>query len=155
MELPGEHVFYLTPDHKKTLLVVKDLTRPNGIIGTPDGKTLYIADHGAGRTYVFKINNDGTLSDKQLFAPQGSDGMTLDSDGNVYLTTKVVTVYNAKGQKLQEIQVPEEPSNVTFGGADNKTLFITARTSLYTLDMAVKGAMAAKDQPAQDAPASK
>jgi gluconolactonase len=139
MEQPGEYVFYLTPDRKKTTVVATDLTRPNGIIGAPDGKTLYIADHAGGKTYVYKINEDGTLADKQLFAPQGSDGMTIDSDGNIYQTSNVVTVYNAKGQKLQEIQVPEEPANVTFGGPNDKTLFITARTSLYALDMVVKG----------------
>jgi gluconolactonase len=139
MEQAGDYVFYLTPDRKKTIVVETELNRPNGIIGTPDGKTLYIADMGAGRTYVYRINDDGTLSDKRLFASEGSDGMTIDSNGNVYLTTKVVTVYNAKGEKLQEIQVPEAPSNLTFGGEDNRTLFITARTSLYAVPMQVKG----------------
>jgi gluconolactonase len=143
--------------------VATDLVQPNGIIGTPDGKTLYVADYGGRRTYVYKINEDGTLSDKQFFAPQGSDGMTIDCEGNVYLTSGAfVTVYAATGQKLQDIRIPESPANVTFGGADNKTLFITARTSLYALDMAVKGATTpvqqgtkpAEDQPAQDAPAS-
>lgn len=140
MEQDGEHVYYLTPDRKKVIRVTTDLTRPNGLIGTPDGRTLYIADHGAGRTYAYKINDDGTLSDKQLFASEGSDGVTIDNRGNVYLTTKVVAVYNPKGRKIEEIQVPEQPANVTFAGADNRTLFITARTSLYALDMQARGA---------------
>jgi len=140
MEQKGEYVYYLTPDRKKVILVVSDMVRPNGLIGTPNGKKLFVADHGAGKTYLYKVNKDGTLSDKRLFAPQGADGMTIDSRGNIYLTGKAVTVYNRKGKKGQEIPVPEEPSNVTFGGANDTTLFITARTSLYAVAMDVKGA---------------
>jgi len=140
MEQDGEHVYYLPPDRKKVIRVTTDLTRPNGLIGAPDGRTLYIADHGAGQTYAYQINDDGTLSDKQPLAPEGSDGVTIDNRGNVYLTTKVVAVYNPKGRKIEEVQVPEQPANVTFAGADNRTLYITARTSLYALDMQARGA---------------
>ena len=140
MELEGEHVYYLSPDHKKLTRVVADLVRPNGVIGAPDGKTLYVADNGDRKTFAYQINEDGTLSNKRLFAPEGSDGMTLDSEGNVYLTTKVVAVYDKGGQKIESIEVPEQPANVTFGGADSQTLFITARTSLYAVRMRVKGA---------------
>jgi gluconolactonase len=138
-EQGGEHVYYLTPDRKKVIRVTGDLVRPNGLIGTPDGKTLYVADHGAGKTYVYQIEEDGTLSGKEIFAPEGSDGMTIDNRGNVYLTTKVVAIYNPKGRKIEEIEVPEPPANATFAGADDRTLFITARTSLYAVDMRVKG----------------
>ena len=106
MEQDGEHVYYLTPDRKTVIRVINDMVRPNGLIGTPNGKTLYVADDGAGKTYVYKINKDGTLTDKQLFAPEGSDGMTIDNKGNVYLTTKVVAVYNTKGEKIEEIPGP-------------------------------------------------
>ncbi len=140
MEQDGEHVYYLSPDRKKLVRVINDMVRPNGVIGTPDGKTLYVADHGAGKIFVYKVNEDGSLSDKKLFAPEGSDGMTIDSGGNVYLTTKVVAVYNKDGEKIESISVPEQPANVTFGGKDNQTLFITARTSLYSVRMRVKGA---------------
>jgi len=116
------------------------MVRPNGLIGTPNGKKLYITDQGGGKTYVYKVNKDGTLSDKQLFAPEGADGMTIDNKGNVYLATKAVSIYDKNGQKVQEIQVPEQPSNITFGGKNDKTLFITARTSLYSIPMEVKGA---------------
>ena len=139
MEQKGEHVYYLTPDHKKIIRVINDMVRPNGLIGTPNGKRLYVGDHGAGKTYVYKINKDGTLSAKKLFAPKGSDGMTIDRRGNIYLTGKAVSVYDKKGREIQEIPVPEGPSNVTFAGADDKTLFITARTSLYSIPMKVKG----------------
>ncbi len=140
MEQDGEHVYYLTPDRKTVLRVISDMVRPNGLIGTPNGKTLYVTDQGGGKTYSYKINKDGTLSNKELFAPEGADGMTIDNKGNVYLATKVVAIYNKKGKKLEEIAVPEQPSNITFAGRDNDTLFITARTSLYAVDMQVKGA---------------
>jgi gluconolactonase len=140
MEQDGEHVYYLSPDHKKVTRVADDLIRPNGIIGTPDGKLLYVADHGGGKTFVYTINKDGTLSNKRLFAPEGSDGMTIDNEGNIYLTTSVVAVYNKNGDKIETISVPERPANVCFGGKDNKTLFITARSSLYSLRMRVKAA---------------
>jgi len=140
MEQDGEHVYYLTPDRKQVIRVISDMVRPNGLIGAPNGRRLYVADNGAGKTYVYTIDKDGTLTDKQLFAPEGSDGMTIDAQGNVYLTTKVVAVYNRKGEKVQEIQAPEPPANATFGGQDNQTLFITARTALYSIPTRVKGA---------------
>lgn len=140
LEQDGEHVYYLSADRKKLIRVINDMVRPNGVIGTPDGKRLYVADHGGKKTFVYKINNDGTLSNKKLFAPEGSDGMTIDNEGNVYLTTRVVAVYNKNGEKIESIEVPEGPANVCFGGPDNHTLFITARTSLYSIRMRVKAA---------------
>jgi gluconolactonase len=140
MEQDGEHVYYLSPDRKKLTRVISDMVRPNGLIGTPDGKTLYVTDNGDGKTFVYSINPDGTLSGKKLFAPEGSDGMTIDNQGNVYLTTAGVAVYNKQGTKIETIDVPERPANVCFGGSDNQTLFITARTSLYSIKMGVKGA---------------
>jgi gluconolactonase len=140
MEAGGEHVYYLTPDRKKVVRVIDDMVRPNGVIGTPNGRRLYVADHGGNKTYSYRISGDGTLSDKQLFAEQGSDGLTIDARGNVYLTGKSVAVYNRQGEKVAEIPVPEGPANLTFGGPDNQTLFITARTSLYSIPTEVRGA---------------
>jgi gluconolactonase len=140
MEQKGEYVYYLTPNHKTIVRVISDMVRPNGLIGTPDGTTLYVADAGAAKTYVYRISRSGTLADKRLFAPEGSDGMTIDNEGDVYLTGKAVAVYDKSGKKIEEIPVPEQPANVTFAGKDNRTLFITARTSLYAVDMQVKGA---------------
>ncbi|MHC4721624.1 MAG: SMP-30/gluconolactonase/LRE family protein, partial [Planctomycetota bacterium] len=139
LEQDGEHVYYLSPDRKKVIRVADDMVRPNGIIGTPDGKKLYIADLGAGRTYVYKINANGTLSDKKLFAPEGSDGMTIDNEANIYFTTDAVKVYDSKGNRKEIIDIPERPANVTFGGKDKHTLFVTARTSLYSIEMRTKG----------------
>ena len=139
MEQDGEHVYYLSPDRKKVIRVINDMVRPNGLIGTRNGKTLYVADHGGKKTFAYTINKDGTLSNKKLFAPEGSDGMTIDNQGNIYLTTNAVAVYNKEGRKIETIEVPEGPANVTFGGKDKQTLFITARTSLYAIRMRVKG----------------
>jgi gluconolactonase len=139
MEQDGEHVYYLSPDRKKLIRVIDDMVRPNGIIGTPDGKVLYVTDHGGKKTFVYTINKDGTLTNKKLIVNEGSDGMTMDNKGNIYLTAGAVLVYNKKGEKIETIEVPEGPANVTFGGSDKKTLFITARTSLYCVRMRVKG----------------
>ena len=133
----GEHVYYLSANRKKIIRVISDMVRPNGVIGTPDGKILYVADHGAGKTYSYKINSDGTLSDKKLFAEQGSDGMTLDTYGNVYLTGKAVTIHNPSGELIGTIEVPQTPANVCFG-KDTKTLFITARKAFYSVRMQSK-----------------
>jgi len=135
----GEHVYYLAGDKRKPVRVIDDMVRPNGVIGTPDGKKLYVADQGGEKTFVYKINADGTLSDKKLFAKQGSDGVTIDNEGNVYLTGEGVSVYNSAGEKIETIKVTERPSNICFGGKDKQRLFITARTSLYWLQMRVKG----------------
>jgi gluconolactonase len=139
LEQDGEHVYFLAPDSNTLTRVITDMVRPNGLIGTADGKTLYVADAGAGQTFSYTVNADGSLSDKKLFAPQGSDGMTIDSNANVYLTSDAVSVYDKTGKKILTIPVPERPSNVCFAGADKKTLFITARTSVYSIKTNAKG----------------
>ncbi|WP_161889951.1 SMP-30/gluconolactonase/LRE family protein [Pontibacter russatus] len=140
MQQDGQYLYYLSPDRRQFYRVDEELTQPNGIIGTPDGKKLYVADIGAGKTYVYDIGADGKLSNKKLFAPMGSDGMTIDNKGNVYLTGKGVTVFNKKGEQIAHIPIDEGwTANVTFGGKDRKTLFITAMDSVYGLKMNVKG----------------
>jgi gluconolactonase len=119
--------------------VVDDFETPNGLIGTPDGQTLYVADIKAKKIWKYDIQADGTLSNKTFFAPNGSDGMTIDDKGNVYLTSGKVWVYNPKGELIKEIEVPERPSNVCFGGKKRNVLFITARKGVYTLKMKVRG----------------
>jgi len=135
-----ESVYHLAKDGKTLSRVVGDLKQPNGIIGTPDGKTLYVADIGARKTYRFTIEPDGALKGKTLFCELGSDGMTIDKDGNVYLTGRGVAVYNNSGTKVEQIDVPEAwTANVCFGGTDRQTLFITASKGFYSLQMRVKG----------------
>ena len=119
--------------------VISDYKQPNGIIGTPDGKTLYVADIEDKKIWRYKILRDGTLAGKTFFAPHGSDGMTIDNRGNIYLTMGKVWVYSPKGALINEIDVPESPSNLCFGGKNRDILFVTARTSVYTLKMNVSG----------------
>lgn len=143
-----EGVYYLAPHRegdepgapRRLARVIDDLKTPNGITGTPDGKTLYVSDLGAQRTYAYDIRPDGSLTNKRLFCEMGSDGMTVDREGNVYLTGKGVTVFDRAGRRIDHIDVPEEWSaNVCFGGKDRKTLFITASKGLYAVKMRVKG----------------
>lgn len=139
-EIEEERVYYLTPDRQNLFIVADGLVRPNGIIGTPDGKILYVADIGDGKTYSYSISEDGSLSNRTLFTEMGSDGVTLDEQGNLYLTGDGVTVFNEKGEEIEHIPVPQRwTANVTFGGEDNQTLFITASTAIYTLKMKVRG----------------
>ncbi|TCO08927.1 SMP-30/gluconolactonase/LRE family protein [Natronoflexus pectinivorans] len=139
-ELMQESVYYLLPDRSAVIVVDDDMVKPNGIIGTPDGKMLYVADIGDDKTYRYDINSNGTLSNRQLFCKLGSDGMTIDNQGNVYLTGDGVTVFNADGEKIEHIKIDEHwTANVTFGGVDHNILFITAMGSVYTLEMNVKG----------------
>lgn len=140
MQQDGEHVYYLSPDGKELRRVATDLEKPNGIIGTPDGKRLYVADIKANKTYVYTVLSDGSLSAKKLFTSLGSDGMTIDSEGNVYLTGKGVTVFNPQGEQIEHIPVEANwTANVCFGGKDMKTLFITASQYFYGLKMNVSG----------------
>lgn len=139
MEQDGFHVYYLPPGRKPLVRALDNLVKPNGVVGTADGKLLYVADAGDGKTYVYRVQDDGSLADRKLIAPVGSDGMTLDEQGNLYLARDVVHVYSPEGKKITTIEVPEAPSNVCFGGKDRKTLFITARKGLYSIRMAVGG----------------
>lgn len=139
-EQDAQCVYFLSPDRKTLSRVADDLRQPNGLVGTPDGKTLYVADIGAGKTYAYDVRPDGALAGKRLFCPMGSDGMTIDREGNVYLTGKGVSVFDAKGNKIQQIDVPEPwTANVCFGGKDGRTLFITASKGLYAVRTRVQG----------------
>ncbi len=133
-----EQGLYRLDKNGELVLLDADFKKPNGIVGYKN--KLYVADIGANKTYVYQINSDGSLSDKQLFTELGSDGMTIDQQGNLYLTGKGVTVFNTQGEQIEHIPVDEHwTANVTFAGKDRKTLFITAMDSVYTLQMKVAG----------------
>jgi gluconolactonase len=139
-DMDGERVYYLPAEATEARVVASDVVKPNGIVGTPDGRYLYVADIGAAKTYKYVIGEDGSLSDRQLFVMQGSDGMTLDERGDVYLTGDGVTVYDIAGRKIAHIVVREPwTANLCFGGRDKKTLFITAAQGLYLIRMRVRG----------------
>jgi len=138
-EMESQNVYFLTPAGEVTVMD-DDLVQPNGIIGSANNDQLYVADIGAGVTWVYDRAADGTLVNKREFAAMGSDGMTTDIEGNVYLTGDGVTVFNSAGEQIAHIAVDEDwTANVTFGGSDRNILFITAMDSVYTLEMAVQG----------------
>lgn len=140
MQPDGEYLYFLAPNSKQLVIADSSLTKPNGIIGTPDGKQLYVADIGASKTYVYDIRKDGSLTNKKLFAEMGSDGMTIDNKGNIYLTGKGVTVFNKKGEQIAHIPIAAGwTANVVLGGKNRNTLFITAMDAVYGLKMNVKG----------------
>jgi gluconolactonase len=139
-DIEGEKVYLFREKDKELVIATEDVVKPNGIVGTPDGNYLYVADIGAGKTYRYTIEKDGGLVNRELFAEQGSDGITLDNRGNLYLTGNGVTVYNPAGKKILHIPVPAKwTANVCFGGRERNILFITASESVYTLAMKVKG----------------
>jgi gluconolactonase len=138
---PGEYVYFFELKSKRATPVATDLKQPNGIIGTPDGKTLYVSDIASRKTYSYSVKSDGSLENKRLFCELGSDGMTLDAEGNVYLTGRGVTVFDKTGMRLTNIPIPEPwTGNVTFVGKDRHLLFITASKKVYGVKMRVKGA---------------
>ena len=133
-------VYYISPDKKQITRIIDDLKQPNGIVGTADGKTLYVADIGANKTWKYSINKDGSVANKLLFCELGSDGMTIDSKGNIYLTGKGVSIFDKTGKKIGNIPVPEGwTANVCFGDKDLKSLYITASKGLYRIRLKVKG----------------
>ncbi|MFN3151520.1 SMP-30/gluconolactonase/LRE family protein [Bremerella sp.] len=116
------------------------LKNANGIVGSADGTRLYVADPRAQKCYRYRIGADGSLSDQQVAAARFSDGLTLDEHGNLYTTSNEgVRVFSPAGEEIALIETPEIPANMTFGGRDGRTLFITARTSLYAVRMNVRG----------------
>jgi gluconolactonase len=145
MEQPAKYVFRLDPDGKLTV-VADDFDMPNGLCFSPDEKLLYIADSSKRHhVRVFTVKADHTLADGRLFAtidPGVPDGMRMDTAGWLYSTAHDgVHVYAPGGELLGKILVPEAPANCTFGG-DKRTLYITARTSLYAINLASAGAQA-------------
>lgn len=153
-EIPGHWVYKLDPKTGKIDVVHKYLAMPNGIVFSPDEKRIYIADTGGHKRHpdpefhklpasiqCHEIGEDGNIGKKLFHIDAGSDGMAVDVQGNLYTTHGGnVHVYNPDGNELEQIDVPEGPANVCFGGDDFKTLFITARTSLYSVKVIHAGA---------------
>ena len=141
----GQQVYFMGADHKTLTRVTTDLRQPNGICGTPDGKKLFVADMGASKTWAYDILPDGSLTNKTLRFSQGSDGMTIDTEGNIYVTGSGVTVYSPEGKKVAHVNINEGwTANVCFGGKDRHTLFITASKSLYSVRTRNTGANPSK-----------
>ncbi len=139
-EIDSQRVYALLNNSKTLVLLAGDLQKPNGIVGTPDGKYLYIADIQANKTYKYSIAKDGYITDKTLFFNQGADGITLDDRGNLYLAGNGVTIVSPQGKKLAHITIAQPwTGNLCFGGKNKSTLFITASKAVYVLSMRVHG----------------
>jgi gluconolactonase len=149
-EIDTESVYRVDPDGTVTQIIT-DVQKPNGIILSPDMKTLYLADNnpkGKRALLSFPLKPDGTVGPKKVLhdfgKDRGIDGMSIDVQGNVYATagqgkTAGVYVFNSEGKRLAFVPTPETPTNCVFGGKERKTLYITAGKSLYRIELKVAG----------------
>lgn len=143
-----EAVYYRAADGKVTRLA-DDMAAPNGVILSPDQRTLYVIPSMQRQMVAYAVTEPGKLGDRKVFCElqqpennnnSGGDGLTVDSAGNVYITSALgVQVYSPAGKLLGIITCPEQPANVTFGGPQNRTLYITARKGLYRCEMEIAG----------------
>jgi gluconolactonase len=138
--MKGENLYYLPKGKSEPVVVDDQFTKPNGVVGTPDGKNLYAAEIAKGFIIKYDIQPDGTLTNRRNFVEDRADGITVDEKGNVYLAGNGVTIYDSTGKKIEHIDVPSKwTANLCFGGKNKDVLFITASESVYTIKMAVKG----------------
>lgn len=143
-EQEGNYVFRFEKPNKTTI-VVKDFDMPNGLVFSPDEKKLYVADSGKPKHIrVFDVNSDGTVSEGKVFCKidkGGPDGIRCDADGRIWSSAgDGVQIFAPDGSLIGKILVAESPANLCFGGIDGKTLFITARKSLYSIPVLVSAA---------------
>jgi gluconolactonase len=146
---PPAYVYYLPPGTKEPVVIDDQVTRPNGIILSPDGKTLIVSDTAGEAVFAYDVKNDGIANDKRIFTKlhdiptgnaSGADGMAVDREGRLYVTTMTgVQVFDAEGSYLGTIGVPHKPANLAFSGPDKRTLYVTARKGLYRVKMLAQG----------------
>lgn len=148
-EQAGNFVYRFDPKTKAVRIVQRDFDMPNGLCFAPDGKTLWIADSGRKqRIGAFPVQDDGTLGEALRWLDGGADGVRCDEHGNLWAAARDgVRVFGADGQRLLTIALPEVPANLAFGGDDLRTLFVTARTSLYRVPVQTSGAVVAFELP--------
>jgi gluconolactonase len=148
-ELLFSGVYRLSPDGETLELLESNIDMPNGLAFSPDEKVLYVADIMNSTVYAFDVQPDGLLANRRVFTHLSGypDGMKVDMRGNLYVTDSMsgLQVYDSEGMHLGEIVTPEPPANCAFGGADNRTLFITAVTSVYRVQMKVQAARPTPD----------
>jgi gluconolactonase len=145
-EIPFQGVYRLGKDRDVRLLT-KDLSQPNGLAFSPDGKHFYVDDSEQRNIRVYDVAADGSLRNGRIFGgePGGKgdgvpDGIKLDKNGNLFVTgPKGIWVWDATGHHLGTIVVPEQPANLAWGDKDYRTLYITATTSVYRLQMKAEG----------------
>ena len=142
-ELEFEGVYRIPPDGNSLELLVDDIYRPNGMAFSPDEKVLYVSDTNGKVVYAFDVQSDGTITNRRIFVNLSGypDGIKVDVNGNLYATNGLnrVQIYDKTGQHLGNIIIPERTTNCAFGGPDKKMLFITARTSVYRIQLKIPG----------------
>ncbi len=144
-DLDFQGVYRLSPDGQTVTLLVDDFDRPNGLCFSPDESILYINDTERMHIRVFDVQSDGTIANGRIFAEEEGedgvpDGMKIDVHGNVYLTGPGgIWIFDPSGEHLGVLQTPERAANLGWGGDDWSTLFITASTSLYSIQCKVSG----------------
>ena len=144
----GQYVYYIAGDGTVSR-VTEDLAAPNGIGLSPDAKRLYVCPSRQSKMLVYDVLGPGKLSAPREFCDlkqpsgksnTGADGIVLDMKGNVYITTHLgVQIYSPAGEYLGVVQFPQQPANVCFGGKDWKTMYVTARTGVYSVRMPIAG----------------
>jgi gluconolactonase len=145
-EIPFQGVYRLD-SHGNVRLLTKDLTQPNGLAFSPDGKRFYVDDSEQRNIRVYDVGADGNLTNGRIFAqePGGEhdgvpDGIKVDRDGNLFVTgPKGIWIWDPQGHHLGTIEMPEQPANLTWGDKDRSTLYITATTSVYRLRTKTQG----------------
>jgi gluconolactonase len=118
------------------------MPRPNGVALTQDGRTLYVADSQERAIYAYDLDEEGDASNLRTVIRNVEgvpDGLRVAANGNLYVACKGVAIYSPKGELMKMIDFPETPANVAFGGDDMRTLYVTARTSVYRLRVPDKG----------------
>ena len=145
-EIPFEGVYRLDAQGKVTLLT-RELTQPNGLAFSPDGKLFYVDDSEQRNIRVYHFHPDGTVSDGRIFASEKGegedgvpDGIRIDKNGNLFVTgPKGIWIWSPAGVHLGTIELPEQPANMAWGGKDHSDLYITATTSVYLLHTRTHG----------------
>jgi gluconolactonase len=142
-------VSYLAAGAKQPILIDGEIARPNGLTLTRDGKTLIVDDTLGPTVYAYDVESDGSVKNKRTFTKlrdipegkeSGADGMALDREGRLYITTVTgVQVFDAAGEYLGTIKVPRQPANAAFAGPDKRVLYITAREGLYRINTLAQG----------------
>lgn len=127
----GFHLYYLPPGGGAVVRAADDLQRPNGVIGTGDGRWLYVADEGAGVIFRYAIEAPGRLGARTLFARRGAIGLRLDARGNLYAALQDIVVFAPDGRELARMEFPEMASHLAFVGPHGEWMFVTASTSVY------------------------
>lgn len=143
------HVYYLAPSATRAQVIDDQVARPNGIILSPDGKTLLVADTIGHDVIGYDVQPDGTVRNRRPLLhlrdipageDSGADGMAVDRDGRIFVTSvRGVQVFDKSGQYLGTIPVPRRPTNVAFAGPGKRVLYITAREGLYRIQTLTQG----------------